>query len=705
MSSNVETKLAAIMFTDIAGYTFQMSKDQDIALSMLDEKRKVLKPLIQKHKGTLIKEMGDGTLSHFSSAIDATNCSLDLQKSLKDNNDLNIRIGVHLGDTSFRDDDIFGDGVNIASRLEKMSPPGGILVSKNVYDELSSRKGYNGISLGLQSMKGVGRLVEVYGLKDEYLNIPIPSDYIDTKIEIHEDKEVPSIAIIPFKNKGKEEDAFYAYGISTDLISDCNSDGHIRLASLNNIEKIENYDNLQADDLAKKLNVRYTAEGTLWKIDNMFQLSVELYDTKDKKVVWSDRWQEKWDNLTSIKGKLSDGLLKTLKIPTNKEIKVASSSVEAYEYYLRASHIYHKSSDIETRNIAIDLLHKSIELDNNLLWAKNELASIYKSISKHDEAMKIWSQIKTEAENIGDNYFISAALNNMGNIYSERNDYTKAIKLYNHSLKIKEKLTDKTGLGIGYASLGVIYIKMGAMKKGLKFLNQAMNTHKKNNNKEGQGMVYHHCGHMDWMLYDYDSALLNYENAIECFSYCENIITSVPLNSSIRSVENNIGVIYRELGNYNKALVTFSKNHNQEKKLKDKSRLIYSSHNLGNTYYYMGDYKQAKKYLEYSLTIQKEIKVKAISLLTTTFLFLTYKRLGVDCNAKEIYPIIKETKIINFSTNYAIYKLIEDEFYLKDAYNQIQKSIDSMKKEYRKKFLSYPIPKAIIEEYNKVFKK
>ena len=91
MSSTIERKLAAIMFTDIAGYTSQMSKDQDVALSMLDEKRKALQPLVQKHKGTLVKEMGDGTLSHFPSAIDATNCSLDLQKSLKNNNDLNIR--------------------------------------------------------------------------------------------------------------------------------------------------------------------------------------------------------------------------------------------------------------------------------------------------------------------------------------------------------------------------------------------------------------------------------------------------------------------------------------------------------------------------------------------------------------------------------------------------------------------------------------
>ena len=136
-------KLAAIVFTDIAGYTEQMSQDQDVAFVLLEEKQSKFRPLIKEHNGTLIKEMGDGTLSHFSSAVDATNCSLALQKSVKDNNDLNIRIGVHLGDTSFRDDDVFGDGVNIASRLKKMSPPGGVLVSKNVYDELSSIKGYD----------------------------------------------------------------------------------------------------------------------------------------------------------------------------------------------------------------------------------------------------------------------------------------------------------------------------------------------------------------------------------------------------------------------------------------------------------------------------------------------------------------------------------------------------------------------------------
>ena len=227
--------------------------------------------------------MGDGTLSQYPTAVDASKCSVQLQKLIQDNDKLNVRVGIHLGDTLFKDGDVFGDGVNIASRLESMSPAGGILVSKNIYDELLSREGFEGISLGLQSLKGVGRLIEVYGLKDAHLTVPDPNDYKNTKGDVHTDDEVPSIAIIPFDNKGADEDVFYAYGISADLISDCSGAGHIRVASLKDVEKLD-YSNLETIELSEKLLVRYIAQGTLWKMGEMFQLSVELYDTKDKKV-------------------------------------------------------------------------------------------------------------------------------------------------------------------------------------------------------------------------------------------------------------------------------------------------------------------------------------------------------------------------------------------------------------------------------------
>jgi class 3 adenylate cyclase/TolB-like protein len=311
MSSTTERKLAAIMFTDIVGYTAQMSKSEAKTLDLLEKKRSILNPLLKKHKGTFVKEIGDGTLTYFDSAINAASCAVKLQETTYDDKDMNIRAGIHIGDIVFKDGDVFGDGVNVASRLESIAPSGGVCESKNVYDELINQDDFDGIDLGLQSLKGVGRLIEVFGLKGEKLTQPNPDKYQENRIAKHSGDEVPSVAIIPFENKGKEEDVFYAYGISADLISDCSSAGLIRVSSLSDIEKLD-YTNLDNTELSKKLFVRYVSQGVLWKREDMFQLSVELYDTKDKKVVWSDRWQEKWGNLPTIKGSLSDGLLKAL---------------------------------------------------------------------------------------------------------------------------------------------------------------------------------------------------------------------------------------------------------------------------------------------------------------------------------------------------------------------------------------------------------
>ncbi len=305
-SSQIERKLAAIMFTDISGYTAQMSKDEAVAISLLNKKEAALKPLIIAHNGTYVKSTGDGSLSHFNSAVDAATCAKRLQESIYDDKDLNVRVGVHLGDTIFEKGDIRGDGVNIASRLESMAVEGGVFVSKEVHDQLANQKEFEGVSLGLQKMKGVGRLIEVYGLKGDKISEPNPNDYMDNCCPCCDsNKEVPSIAIIPFRNKGKKKDEFYAYGICTELISDCSGAGLIRVASL---EQVEELDDLTVNEKANKLDVRYIATGTLWRMDDMFQLSIELYDSKESEVIWSDTWQESWDDLPMIKGSLSSGI-------------------------------------------------------------------------------------------------------------------------------------------------------------------------------------------------------------------------------------------------------------------------------------------------------------------------------------------------------------------------------------------------------------
>ena len=692
-SPKVERKLAAIMFTDIVGYTEQMSKDQDVAFALLEEKQSKFKPLIKEHNGSLIKEMGDGTLSQYPSAIDASKCSVELQKLIQDNDKLNVRVGIHLGDTLFKDGDVFGDGVNIAARLESMSPAGGVLVSKNVYDELLSRQGFDGVSLGMQSLKGVGRLVEVYALKDTHLIVPNPDDYIDTKVEVHSDEEVPSIAIIPFENKGADEDVFYAYGISVDLISDVSSAGLIRVASK---KQIEDAGDLPLDELAKKLDVRYMANGELWRMGDMFQLSVELYDTKDKKVVWSDRWQQKWDNLPNIKTSLSDGLLKALDAKPKVEQKVETTNTEAYELYLKAKHKYEKRRTTDDTEITRGLLNKAIELDDNLILAKTLLGTTYREMGDYDEAMEIYTPALKQAEDFGDVYGVGIILNNIGLLHYSKGGYDKPLECYSRSLEIAEELGDKFGMGSSLNNIGLVHATRGDYDKALDYYVRSLAIQEELGDKPGMGNSLGNIGIVQMNKGDADRALDYYgrSNAIK-----DELGDKRGMGTSFV----NIGLVHATRGDYDKALDYYARSLAIHEELGDKRAMGIILGNIGTVHVSRGESGKALEHLEKSLVIQKEIGLGANYLIfVTPYLYLTYKQLGKDYDINEIHSLIKEANNIQFGLNLGLYQLLEESSYLENAYNQLQEKASAMEKELAEKFLSYPIPKAIAKEWEKL---
>jgi class 3 adenylate cyclase/cephalosporin-C deacetylase-like acetyl esterase len=170
-------KLAAIMFTDIVGYTALMGRDELLAVKVLARNRNVQKPLIEKHNGELLKEMGDGILASFASAVEATVCALEIQANLRDDLDLNLRIGIHVGDVIVKDGDIFGEGVNVASRLEPLAEPGGIYISERVYDDLRNMPDIKTTCLGEHSLKNVDYLIKIYALRGDGLPEPAPENY------------------------------------------------------------------------------------------------------------------------------------------------------------------------------------------------------------------------------------------------------------------------------------------------------------------------------------------------------------------------------------------------------------------------------------------------------------------------------------------------------------------------------------------------
>ena len=199
-----------------------------------------------------------------------------------------------------------------------------------------------------------------------------------TKLLNLKEKEIaPSIAILPFENKGADEDAFYAYGIVADLISVVTGAGLIRVAGLKDVEKID-HSNMSYDEMSKTLLVRYVAQGTLWKLGSMFQLSLEIFDTQTAKVIFTKRWQTEWEKLANIKDDLSSNILETLKIEVKqtKNNKITINP-EAYEFYLKGKYKYEKVQSLDDTEIAKGLLERATEIDENLIAAKRTIADIY----------------------------------------------------------------------------------------------------------------------------------------------------------------------------------------------------------------------------------------------------------------------------------------------------------------------------------------
>ena len=153
--STEERRLAAIVFTDICGFTELMGRDETKAMALLDQQRALLKPIISNFNGEWLKEIGDGVLISFPSAVKAVTCSLEIQRILAHNSDLTLRIGIHIGDVVKKENDVFGDGVNVASRIQPLASPGGICISGAVSEALSSHPKYNIVSKGEQELKNI----------------------------------------------------------------------------------------------------------------------------------------------------------------------------------------------------------------------------------------------------------------------------------------------------------------------------------------------------------------------------------------------------------------------------------------------------------------------------------------------------------------------------------------------------------------------
>ena len=417
----MERRLAAILAADVVGYSRLMGAGEERTLVRLKAHRdEIADPAIAKHKGRIVKLMGDGMLAEFASVVDAVRCAVDIQEAMREHcaelpqeQRIRLRIGINLGDVIIDGEDIYGDGVNIAARLEGLAEVGGICVSRTVFDHVKGRVEIGFEDLGDQKLKNIPEPVRVYRVlmgpgagtvkplafaKKLSLRRPVlaasfafallgglviwnwlgPSvlDQVDFGGVVKS-----SIAVLPFAHSSEDpKDDYFSAGITNDIIIDLSKFENLTVIASNSTSGYQGR-TVEVKDVSRELGVRYVLMGSVMKRDGRVRINTQLIDGGTGQNLWTDRYDESTDNIWDIQDKITGHIVSTLairitKIEQQRVLALPTNNFEAYEYTLRGQALLARQSRSENFE-ARKLFRQAIELDPNYAIAYSGLGWTY----------------------------------------------------------------------------------------------------------------------------------------------------------------------------------------------------------------------------------------------------------------------------------------------------------------------------------------
>lgn len=376
-----ERRLAAVLAADMVGYSRLMEVDERGTLARLKTHRiELIDPAIAKNNGRIIKTTGDGMLVEFQSVVDAVLCATEVQRRMARRNAdvpptrwMQFRIGINLGDVIVEDGDIFGDGVNIASRLEMLADPGGICVSAAVRDQVDHRlDDVTFEDLGDQSVKNISRPIRVFRLRLEP-DPAIPSENVTDAAVTTVVSRKPSIAVLPLVNmSGDPEQEFFVDGLSEDIITEL-SRFHELLVISRNSTFVHKGKAVKVQEVAREFGVDYVLEGSVRKAGDRIRVTVQLIDGETDRHVWAERYDRKLEDIFAIQDEMTHAIVATLpgrvEAATHDRAKrKPTDNMAAYECVLAAKVLHHRSIR-EDNAEAQRLLDRALALDPNYAHA------------------------------------------------------------------------------------------------------------------------------------------------------------------------------------------------------------------------------------------------------------------------------------------------------------------------------------------------
>jgi adenylate cyclase len=373
-------RLTAILAADVAGYSRLMGADEEGTHERLKAHlAELVEPKITEHRGRIVKNTGDGFLAEFASVVDAVRCANEIQRGMLDREPtvpeegrIRFRIGVNLGDVIAEAEDIFGDGVNVAARLEALAEPGGICISRVVRDQVRDRLDYTFEDLGEQQVKNIARPVRVFRVRENPAGPtaePLPASLRPLPLP-----DKPSIAVLPFTNmSGDPEQEYFADGMVEEIITALSRIRWLFVIARNSSFTYKGKA-VDVKQVARELGVRYVLEGSVRKAGNRVRITGQLIDTSNGAHIWADRFDGALDDIFELQDQVASGVVGAIEPRLRQsEIERArrkpTESLDAYDLYLRALALRDIHSDESVRE-AIALLKQALVIDPNYVPAK-----------------------------------------------------------------------------------------------------------------------------------------------------------------------------------------------------------------------------------------------------------------------------------------------------------------------------------------------
>jgi TolB-like protein/Tfp pilus assembly protein PilF len=479
------------MFTDIQGYTALMQHNEEKAIQTREKHRRIFNSVTRACKGKILQYYGDGTLSIFDSAIDAVQCAIQMQQGFQEDPVVPVRIGIHTGDIVLSEEEVIGDGVNIASRIESLAVPGSIFISDKVYDEIKNQESIQTSRIKAFNLKNVDKPIEVFAISNKGLIVPKPEDikgssdpdlvYTSAKQKQRKLKRIirslqaitiisilaflfivflkfgdgtgsniknleKSIAVLPFKYLSEDQSKQYiADGMLDAITGHLSTIEGLRVMPRTSVEQFRDT-TIPAKDIGRELDVSYLIEGNFLIVDDQVSITIQLVIAKDEDHIYYNEYKREYKDIIAVQSEVAKTIAKEIEVAIAPEVlsrmeKIPTKNQYAYDLYLRGRDAFHRfylnrnSADLED---CIQLFESAIDNDNNfaLPYAWLGRALEYQIGQKifidydEDTIISLCNKAISLEPNLADGYWIRGRyFRNTGQFQNAIDDLTNAIKI------------------------------------------------------------------------------------------------------------------------------------------------------------------------------------------------------------------------------------------------------------------------------------